>query len=71
MGSDQAWISHSLGAGEQTWSKSDGLYSFRYDLDEGKSTLPDDARIVFFHGKFDPWDGDIQETVPWVSYHYR
>jgi len=70
MGSDQAWISHSLGAGEQTWSQADGLYSFRYDLDEGKSPLPDDARIVFFHGKFDPWDEQIQKTVPWVSRHY-
>lgn len=71
MGSDQAWISHSLGANEQTWSAEDGILSFRYDLDSGKTSLPESARIVFFHGKHDPWHEDIQESVSWVSEHYR
>ena len=71
MGSDQAWISYSLGSGEQTWSAQDGILSFRYNLDSGKTALPENARIVFFHGKHDPWDEDIQESVSWVSEHYR
>lgn len=69
-GSDQGWISYCLGPGEARWSKADGVYSFRNDLSQTRA-LPADARIVFFHGKHDPWHADVQARHPWVSEHWR
>lgn len=59
-GSDQAWIRHCLGPGEVTWGRSHGVYSYRMDLDSGRNPPPRGAKIVFFHGKHQPWD----ESVP-------
>lgn len=70
-GSDQGWISYCLGKGEAKWSKSDGVYSFRNDLKEGRCDLPSDARMVIFHGKFDPWDAAVHSRAPWIRQHYR
>lgn len=63
-GSDQAWLSHVLGPNEATWSKADGVLSYRLECGRG---LPKGARIVFFHGQPNPWD----TTLPWVAEHYR
>ena len=68
-GSDQGWISYCLGGGEAKWSKRDGVYSFRNDLKQDRQ-LPADARIVMFHGNFDPW-GAVAQQLPWVRTHYR
>lgn len=67
-GSDQAWIAYKLGGGEATWSEADGVYSFRTQLQAGK--LPENARIVFFHGKPDPWDEGPQR-LDWVRANYK
>lgn len=69
-GSDQAWIAHRLGAGEATWGPADGVLSFRNDLGSGRAPLPKEARVVFFHGKFDPWDHEAQK-LPWVREHWK
>lgn len=69
-GSDQAWIAYRLGGGEATWSAADGVYSMRNEIAPGGSKLPPNARIVFFHGKGDPWDEHMQK-LPWVAKHYR
>lgn len=69
-GSDQAWISHCLGPGQTTWTKADGVYSFRNHLREGEKPLPDDARIVIFHGHIDPWGPEAQR-LGWVREHWR
>ncbi len=66
-GSDQAWISYKL-RGAPTWSKADGVYSYRADI-ERTGRLPDDARIVMFHGVTDPWD-ERGQLLPWVREHY-
>lgn len=73
FGSDQAWISACLGLGEKTWSRVDGVLSFRnHLLSRGRSgALAADARIVIFHGKFDPWDPAVQRSYPWIRDHYR
>lgn len=71
VGSDQAWISHILGPNEKKWSTTDGVYSFRNHMSSGKKPLPSDARIVFFHGQFDPWDPMVQRDNPWIREHYR
>lgn len=70
-GSDQGWISHCLGGGEKKWTKSDGVYSFRNDLRNAPTrALPSDAKVVFFHGEFDPWQERVQVRWPWVKAHW-
>jgi hypothetical protein len=68
-GSDQGWLSFVLGKGEATWSRKDGVYSYRKHLHRYGHGLPSDARIVFFHGKHDPWSHDCQK-VSWIREHY-
>lgn len=69
-GSDQAWIGLCLGPNEATWTAADGVYSFRNEVRHAGARLPAGARIVFFHGKGDPWEPEAQR-VPWVAQNYR
>lgn len=82
LGSDQGWISYKLGPGMPTWGREDGVYSFRLMDDPRlrdrayvdlptKTDLPDNARIVFFHGRSNPWDQEVQDRYPWVREHWR
>lgn len=66
FGSDQAWIGACLGEHERKWTKADGVYSYRNDVRIKGGYLPAAARIVFFHGQFDPWQPEIQRRHPWV-----
>lgn len=68
-GSDQGWISYVLGKGEATWGKADGVYSFRKDIARMAYRLPENARIVNFHGKIDPW-GHRASQIDWIRRHY-
>lgn len=68
-GSDQGWISYCLGPSEPRWTKADGVYSFRNDVRRMRG-LPKDARIVFFHGRLDPWHRDVQRDHNWIRSHY-
>lgn len=70
FGSDQGWISYRLGPNEAKWTKADGVYSFRVHLHEGRSPLPENAKIVVFHGQYDPWDARTSR-ISWVREHYR
>lgn len=70
FGSDQGWISYCLGPNEKKFGHSDGVYSFRNDLQQGRS-LPAGARLVFFHGRHDPWADFVQSNYPWVRAHYQ
>lgn len=65
-GSDQAWISHRLGPNEKKWTKADGVYSFRNEVQRMGGHLPKGARVVMFHGVFDPWAPGPQQ-IPWVK----
>jgi hypothetical protein len=69
FGSDQGWISYCLGPKERKWSKADGVYSWRNDLKPTRAGLPKDARLVFFHGRDDPWTAG--QTLGWVREHWR
>ena len=73
IGSDQAWIGYCLGENEQTFTKSDGVYSYRMDirLKFPLDFVPEEARIVFFHGKHDPWDDQMQQHHKWVRDNYK
>jgi len=68
FGSDQAWIASCLGARETKWSQIDGVYSWRNDI-RPACGLPEDARIVMFHGNIDPWSPEAQQLA-WVRQHY-
>lgn len=70
FGSDQGWISYCLGPGETRWKRSDGVFSYRNDIQTNHDRLPDGARIVFFHGAQDPW-GVHAQNLGWVREHYR
>lgn len=69
FGSDQGWISYRLGKGEAIWTTDDGVYSYRNHLSRPPRPLPDNARLVMFHGRVDPWSGGAQR-LPWVRKHY-
>jgi hypothetical protein len=69
FGSDQAWISYRLGPGEAKWSRRDGVYSFRNEIQRIAGRLPEDARIVMFHGAHDPW-GPVPQKLGWVKRHW-
>lgn len=71
FGSDQGWISYCLGPGEAKWSKADGVYSFRNDILPKRAPLPANARMVMFHGKYDPWNRQVQQQYPWVKEHWH
>jgi hypothetical protein len=55
IGSDQAWISHKLGAGERTWGRADGIYHYGPSLARTKS-YPSNMRMLFFPGFNKPWE---------------
>jgi hypothetical protein len=69
-GSDQGWITHCLGPHQPTWKQADGVYSYRNDIAPRGGALPENARIVFFHGHVDP-DNPKAQGLPWVREHYR
>ncbi len=68
-GSDQGWFAYKFGKDVPKWTKRDGVFSFRNDIRMGGS-LPGSARIVFFHGKHDPWHKDMQVRHAWIREHY-
>lgn len=83
-GYDQAWLSYAL-PGMPRWTKEDGVLSFRndllkgYDLDDLQrgpaeceiAPLPKGAKIINFHGKYNPRDEMVQKLIPWVrQYRY-
>jgi hypothetical protein len=70
FGSDQGHLSHVLGPGEAIWTPSDGVYSFRVHLKNGATPLPENARLISFHGGQDPW-GPQAKRIPWVKRHYQ
>jgi hypothetical protein len=69
FGSDQAWISLKLGKGEATWDTEDGVYSYRIHLAPKGGELPENAKVVAFHGADDPW-GPVAQKLKWVRQHY-
>jgi hypothetical protein len=72
FGSDQGWISYKLGGAEATWKRKDGIFSYRCHIAmrADRDRLPSGARMVMFHGRWDPWNPVIHQ-IPWVKEHYR
>lgn len=69
-GTDQAWVSHKAGPDMPSWTDADGVYGAGRlgDRDPEKcTTLPDNARIVFFPGKRVPGMPSEIARHPWIT----
>lgn len=80
LGSDQAWISYRMGAGRPTFGQADGIYSYRVHIasrdavarqNRARYQLPQNARLVSFHGKINPWSSQARSTARWISEHWK
>jgi hypothetical protein len=69
VGSDQLWVSETLGPDVPTWKAGDRILSFKYHV--RNRWLPENASIVCFHGKFKPWDASVQKANSWIVEHWR
>lgn len=82
FGSDQAHLAYVLGPNQARWDRSDGAYSWRVHIRQTPAglahtpyaareacALPENARIVNFHGIDDPWS--LADRVGWIREHYR
>ena len=67
-GSDQGWMSYILGRKEAKWTRKDGVYSWRKHIAPAGGRLPDEARVVAFHGRSDPWL--LWDKFDWIKTHY-
>lgn len=66
---DQAVMALIMGEKEITLSQNDGLYSFKNDLaglSGDPKPLPENAKMVFFHGHPKPWD-EAPLKLSWVK----
>lgn len=77
IGSDQAWMSYVLGPDEHMWDERDGVLSHRDERFEFNKLglpqspeLPEDARVVFFHGSGDPAMDKVRKRHPWIEEHW-
>lgn len=68
-GSDQAWLSHKIGARAALWGSRDGIYALS-DLGRRPVGLPNDARLVQFAGHLKPWD-EAAMKLRWVAANYH
>lgn len=63
---DQGWILYKLGPYEATWNMHDGVYDWRWLVQEHLDRdLPHNARIVFFPGEQKPWT--LEDAPGWVK----
>lgn len=68
IGTDQAWMGYRLGLDEKTWSAEDGVYSYKKGTRGG--ALPENARVIVFHGPYDPSQEEEQKLSPWIKDHW-
>ncbi len=70
-GSDQGWMSYTLGWDEAMVDHHDGVISYQKECKRLAGRLPRGARIVVFWGALDPWSPLAQKRSPWIKEHYR
>lgn len=69
IGTDQAWISYTLGRGESIVDYTDGIYAFsKLSTKKGKRELPNDAIMVLFAGTGDP--STLYYKLSWIRKHW-
>jgi hypothetical protein len=76
VGTDQAWISYVLGPGQPVWKQEDGVLSFRLDIitqpgPMKRFSVPEHARIINFHGSYDPAHESVRKQYTWVGDLWR
>ena len=77
VGSDQAYLAYKLYPKFPVWNRKDGVCNFRVDLmvrekRKRRPILPlDQAKIVFFPGKYDPSNPALQVQYPWIKEHWK
>lgn len=78
-GYDQAWISFAL-PGQPVWTANDGVLSFKRHIlnsdhlelaSPSAKRLPPHAKVINFHGKYNPRDTEVQEACPWIKDFWR
>ena len=75
-GSDQGWMSYVLGKHLPCWTEKDGVWSYQDQIAQrGRRSwphrMPNNAKVVIFHGAVDPWSAEARRAAPWVKEHYR
>lgn len=75
FGSDQGWLGYRRKDSAAFWNAGpggDGIYFFgeHLRLARCRNTLPDDARLVSFHGRGSPWDPEMY-TYRWIARNYK
>jgi hypothetical protein len=64
IGTDQAWITYTLGTSEATWGTEDGVMLFRTDC---VPDVPAHSRLVFFAGTYKPHMKSSRALAPWIA----
>jgi len=67
IGTDQAVVSSMLHPREATWGIADGIYNFNTQIRVNGKALPGNAKLVFFNGKYDPSQHNLQARYPWIK----
>jgi len=67
-GTDQAWMAYILGSKEKTGGPEEGVYGYRRHIRNEK--MPENARLITFQGRNNPWDSDTMNKDKWIS-RYR
>lgn len=65
-GSDQGWVSYRLAGSAPGWTQASGVYSFTSDIQRVNRSVPLNARVVSFNGKWKPWMTQVQRRHDWV-----
>jgi len=71
IGTDQAIISHLLHPKEATWTIADGIYNFNTQIRTNGKALPSNVKLIFFNGKYDPSQPDLQARYQWIKELWR
>lgn len=68
-GTDQLHISKVL-PNSAVYNSKDGVYNFVPDIFRKEGELPENAKIVFFNGRFMPDEIFLLSKCPWIAQHY-
>lgn len=69
VGSDQAWLSYTLGPDEPVWSEADGAYWYGGQYKRELRRKRAKPRVIFFPGGMKPWHV-VNKIDPHVAKHY-
>jgi hypothetical protein len=67
---DQKIIATVLGKGERVLGDSDGFYSYKFAIKQRGNKLPENAKVIAFHGTGKPWHKEYR-AIDWVRKNCR